>query len=174
MARIGILAQRAILNQLRQQGVVRDHVQSIEEVIAPHERRDPHRIPTADIVQGHTEDQQRTQAKGNSSHLHHRDPAAILVLAFVGAGGDQEVGNGIDDVADGLDHTDDSKYPQHDPPLRDQVLDAGSPGGLIEIDEIVIQHGRKQAYRKLRQAQPYDQGCIYLFHYSPCLPSFFM
>lgn len=85
------------------------------------------------------------------------------MLALVGAGCDERVGDGVDDVTDGLDQPDNRENPQYDPPLRDEIGDSRFFGRLIKIDEVVVEHGRKQTHGKLRQAQSYDQRHIYFF-----------
>lgn len=84
---------------------------------------------------------------------------------------DQRVCHRVDDVSHRLDHADDGQHTQHQPSLRDEVGDARRLGGLVEIDEIVIQHGRKKAHRKLRKAQSYDEGGVDFSHFDPCLLS---
>lgn len=95
--------------------------------------------------------------------FHQRDAPAIGVPALVGAGCDERVGDGVDDVTDGLDQPDNRENPQHAPPLRDEIGDSRFFGRLIKIDEVVVEHGRKQTHGKLRQAQSYDQRRIYFF-----------
>lgn len=146
------------------------HVQH-REVVAPHEGGDPRGVEAAHPVQRHEEDQQGAQAEGNGRLFHQGDAPAVLVPALVGAGGDQRVCHRVDDVTHRLDHADDGQHAQHQPSLRDEVGDTRCLGGLVEIDEIVIQHGRKKAHRKLRKAQPYDEGGVDFSHFSPCLLS---
>ena len=95
--------------------------------------------------------------------FHQRDPAAVWVPALVGAGRNERVGDGVNDVTDGLDQPDNRENPQHDLPLRDEIGDSRFFGRLIKIDEVVVEHGRKQTHGKLRQAQSYDQRGIYFF-----------
>lgn len=83
--------------------------------------------------------------------------------ALVGAGRNERVGDGVNDVTDGLDQPDNRENPQHDLPLRDEIGDSRFFGRLIKIDEVVVEHGRKQTHGKLRQAQSYDQRGIYFF-----------
>ena len=67
----------------------------------------------------------------------------------------------LDDMTDGLDQPDNRENPQYDPPLRGEIGDSRFFGRLIKIDEVVVEHGRKQTNGKLRQAQSYDQRRIY-------------
>ena len=161
--RVGVDSQRSVLDQLGNERVVRDHVEREEEVVPPHERRDPHGVEPADLAERDEEHEQRTQTERDGGLFHQRDPAAIGMLALVGAGCDERVGDGVNDVTDGLDQPDNRENPQHDPPLRDEIGDSRFFGRLIKIDEVVVEHGRKQTHGKLRQAQSYDQRRIYFF-----------
>lgn len=142
--RVGIDSQRSVLDQLGDERVVRDHVEREEEVVPPHERRDPHGVEPADLAERDEEHEQRTQTERDGGLFHQRDPAAVGVPALVGAGRDERVGDGVDDVTDGLDQPDNRENPQHDPPLRDEIGDSRFFGRLIKIDEVVVEHGRKQ------------------------------
>lgn len=163
--RVGVDSQRTVPDQLGNERVVRDHVEREEEVVVPpHERRDPHGVEPADLAERDEEHEQRTQTKRDGGLFHQRDAPAVWVPALVGAGRDERVGDGVNDVTDGFDQPDNCENPQHDPPLRDEIGDSRFFGWLIKIDEIVVEHGRKQTHGELRQAQSYDQRRIYFFH----------
>ena len=127
------------------------------------ERADDQRADIAEGAAGHKEE----RIDGVGVHPHR----PVLLPALVRAGGDQRVCHRVDDVTHRLDHADDGQHAQHQPSLRDEVGDTRCLGGLVEIDEIVIQHGRKKAHCKLRKAQPYDEGGVDFSHFSPCLLS---
>ena len=86
--RVGVDSQRSVLNQFGDERVVRDHVEREEEVVPPHERRDPHGVEPADLAERDEEHEQRTQTERDGGFFHQRDPAAVRVPALVGAGRD--------------------------------------------------------------------------------------
>ena len=121
------------------------------------ERADDQGAHIAERAARHEEDEQRAKPEGNGRFFHHGNSSAVSVLALIRACRDERVGHRVDDVADGLDRADDREETEHEPPLRNEVGNSRNLGRLVKINEIVVEHGRKEAHRKLRQAQPYDQ-----------------
>ena len=139
-------------DHLGEKGLLGDHVKGVEEVIGPEEHGQPEVVDHPGRTLGHTKNEQSREAEGHRSPFHKGDAAAVGAAALVAEGGHQRIGDGVEDMADGLHEAHHRQDAQNHRALGDEGGQARFSGGLIEIDEVVVQHGGKEAHGKLGQA----------------------
>ena len=128
-----------------------DHVQGVKDVVAPDEHRQP------DIVEqgrgkGGAEDQQGAQGEGDGVPPQKGDAPPVPVAGLVAEGGHHGVGHRVDDMPQRFDEADHGQNPSEHIALGDEDGQAGGGGGLVEIDQVVVQHGGEQPHGEQGQA----------------------
>lgn len=140
-----------------------NHVQGVENIVSPDKDGQP------DVVKGRVggrrpENEERADGEWHGEHPHEGDSPTVLERAFVTQTGHERVGNGVNDVADGLDEPDDGEDSRKHVALRNQGGKSGFFRRLVKINQVVVQHGGEQPDREHGQAVDDDGTLRYFFH----------